>query len=103
VRQSALREAKPFSDVVACSSSAAETIQRRAALPFVPSPVGAIVHIPAVALGCEMGRQGDGLDFDRLPLLTGVLTNCPVCFQSIQTTRCQDWCSTPEANRVTVS
>lgn len=103
VSQSALHAAKPFSKALPCSLPSAETAQRRTALPLVPSPVGAIVHIPVVTLECETGSQGDGSDFDRLPLLTRGLTDCPSCFQSVQMVCCQGWRSAPEASGIPVA
>lgn len=71
------RKQSPFALV--CSFLSEEAVQRTV-LPFVLNPVGAIVHIPVVALPWEMRRQ----DFEGLPLIISVLPRCSVCFQSIQ-------------------
>lgn len=59
-------QGKAILDTLTCSFPSAENIQKKAALPFVPGPVGAMVHVPVVTFGCETGRQDDGLDFNGL-------------------------------------
>lgn len=50
--------------------------------------------------GAEREDEGDGSDFDGLPVLSSVLTNGPACFQSTQMACCRDWRRTPRANRI---
>lgn len=47
---------KAISDTLTCSLPSAENVRRRAAQLFECCPVGAMVHVPVVTLGYEMGR-----------------------------------------------